>query len=101
MKLLSFAAEGRRRFGAVVDGGVADLTDRLPGIGDLHALIERDAFAAAQAALDGASFDYAFDDIAFLPPIAAPEKILCIGVNYMNRNEEYRDGSEAPKYPSI
>ena len=30
-----------------------------------------------------------------------PEKILCIGVNYANRNEEYKDGSELPKYPSM
>jgi 2-keto-4-pentenoate hydratase/2-oxohepta-3-ene-1,7-dioic acid hydratase in catechol pathway len=30
-----------------------------------------------------------------------PEKILCIGVNYGNRNEEYKDNSDAPKYPSM
>ena len=30
-----------------------------------------------------------------------PEKIICIGINYGNRNEEYKDGAEAPKYPSV
>jgi 5-carboxymethyl-2-hydroxymuconate isomerase len=29
------------------------------------------------------------------------EKILCIGVNYGNRNAEYKDGSDQPKYPSL
>jgi 5-carboxymethyl-2-hydroxymuconate isomerase len=29
------------------------------------------------------------------------EKIVCIGINYGNRNEEYKDGAEAPRYPSV
>ena len=36
-----------------------------------------------------------------LPPVPAPEKIWCIGVNYAERNDEYKDGSRAPKYPSL
>ena len=39
--------------------------------------------------------DVALEDIEFLPTIPNPEKIICIGVNYANRNEEYKDGSEA------
>jgi len=31
----------------------------------------------------------------------APEKIICIGVNYPDRNAEYKDGQDAPKYPSM
>ena len=38
---------------------------------------------------------------AVLPPIPAPEKIICIGVNYPDRNAEYKDGQDAPKYPSM
>jgi 5-carboxymethyl-2-hydroxymuconate isomerase len=45
--------------------------------------------------------DYSLDDIIFLPPIPNPEKIICVGVNYANRNAEYKDNSELPKYPSI
>ena len=29
------------------------------------------------------------------------EKIICVGVNYANRNDEYKDGSDEPKYPSL
>jgi len=39
--------------------------------------------------------------VTYLPPVHAPEKIACIGVNYANRNAEYRDNSDAPKYPSV
>jgi 2-keto-4-pentenoate hydratase/2-oxohepta-3-ene-1,7-dioic acid hydratase in catechol pathway len=45
--------------------------------------------------------DYRLDEVKLRLPIEDPAKILCIGVNYMNRNAEYKDGSEAPKYPSV
>ena len=34
-------------------------------------------------------------------PVANPEKILCIGVNYANRNAEYNDKTPMPDYPSM
>lgn len=34
-------------------------------------------------------------------PLARGTRYFCIGVNYPERNEEYKDGSERPKYPSI
>ncbi|HWI87678.1 MAG TPA: fumarylacetoacetate hydrolase family protein [Sphingomicrobium sp.] len=52
-------------------------------------------FTASRAA------DIATDELSFAPLLPDPEKIICVGVNYHNRNEEYRDGSEAPKYPSL
>ena len=40
-------------------------------------------------------------DVTLLPPIAASAKILCVGVNYPERNAEYKDGSEFPMYPTL
>ena len=34
-------------------------------------------------------------------PIQNPEKIICVGVNYPARNEEYQDGQDAPKNMSL
>ncbi len=45
--------------------------------------------------------DYALREVVLLPPVTQPEKIICVGVNYANRNEEYKDGTERPKYPSL
>lgn len=45
--------------------------------------------------------DYALSEVTLLPPVTRPEKIICVGVNYSNRNEEYKDGTERPKYPSL
>jgi 2-keto-4-pentenoate hydratase/2-oxohepta-3-ene-1,7-dioic acid hydratase in catechol pathway len=45
--------------------------------------------------------DLAANDVKNLIPIVAPEKIICVGVNYPDRNEEYKDGSTAPPNPSL
>ena len=39
--------------------------------------------------------------ITYEIPIPAPEKIICVGVNYPDRNEEYKDGQDAPPNPSL
>jgi 2-keto-4-pentenoate hydratase/2-oxohepta-3-ene-1,7-dioic acid hydratase in catechol pathway len=100
MRLLSFRAAGRECYGLVTDTGVVDLGARLPDP-TLRALLERDALAEAARVANGAPDDFALDDIEFLPPIPTPGKIFCIGVNYGERNAEYRDGSAAPQYPSV
>jgi 2-keto-4-pentenoate hydratase/2-oxohepta-3-ene-1,7-dioic acid hydratase in catechol pathway len=101
MKLLSFETAGRRRFGAWTDSGIVDLTGRLGDIGDLRQLLAAGAVDRARDIVAKSAPDVDPAAVTFLAPIPAPEKILCIGVNYANRNAEYRDGSELPKYPSI
>jgi 5-carboxymethyl-2-hydroxymuconate isomerase len=102
MRLLSFVANGRRSWGAVTDGGVIDLGRRLKSrFGTLRDAIEGDALPLIRATVSSSDVDVPLESIRFLPPIVDPEKIICVGVNYANRNEEYRDGTERPKYPSL
>lgn len=78
------------------------MTDRLKEpAASLDELIAGRRLSQAAAFSDDASVDFEFGDIDFRPPIARPGKIICIGVNYGNRNAEYRDDSDAPKYPSV
>ena len=99
MKLLSFETGGRASYGAVVDDGIVDLGARLPNLPDLRQVIREEKIGPLGRELRDP--DLSFDDVRFLPTIPNPEKIICIGVNYANRNEEYKDGSEPPKYPSV
>ncbi len=101
MKFLSFTHEGRASFGAVNEDGVVDIGTRHPGLADLREAIRQGKLEAIATEIRSADADYALDDIEFLPTIPNPEKIICIGVNYANRNAEYKDGSTAPKYPSV
>lgn len=101
MKLVSYTADGNDGFGAVVDDGIVDLRSRLDGVEDVRALIAQDRLAEAADVAAATSADLALADVTLGRPVQWPEKIFCIGVNYMNRNEEYKDASDAPKYPSL
>ncbi len=100
MKLISFDVAGRLSFGVVADGKVVDLAPRLAGVRGIEDLLDPAAQARAAAAAKGATADFDLADIGFRPPIRYPEKIVCIGVNYANRNKEYVD-FEVPKLPSV
>ncbi|MFL5311836.1 MAG: fumarylacetoacetate hydrolase family protein [Myxococcales bacterium] len=102
MKLVSFAYGGTPSWGAVVGAGVVDLRRRLaPELTGLREALERGALPIAAEVAARSAPDYPLEEIVFLPPVPGPEKIVCVGINYRDRNEEYRDGSEPPKHPSI
>jgi 2-keto-4-pentenoate hydratase/2-oxohepta-3-ene-1,7-dioic acid hydratase in catechol pathway len=102
MKIASFEKDGVASYGAVTDDGIIDLGARLGS--DFPQLIDilcADALDQTEIAVKNQVPDFLIDEVTFRIPIPTPEKIICIGVNYGNRNEEYKDGSEAPKYPSV
>jgi 2-keto-4-pentenoate hydratase/2-oxohepta-3-ene-1,7-dioic acid hydratase in catechol pathway len=102
MRLLSYVVNGRSKYGATTKGGVVDLTRRIGSrFADLRTLIAGHGLEVAREASAGQPPDHAFADIVLLSPIPAPEKFWCIGVNYKDRNAEYKDNSELPKYPSL
>ena len=105
MKLASFRARGRDSFGAVIgegpNEGVVDLKTRLgPPYASVLDLLRAGGLDSARAAARGVRADFPLREVELLPPVLAPEKILCIGVNYANRNADYGD-AEVPKYPSM
>ncbi|MGE0801157.1 MAG: fumarylacetoacetate hydrolase family protein [Lautropia sp.] len=107
MKLISFQrADASPGFGIVTAGetGVVDVSARLGGrlreTGDLRLVLEAGSLARL-AEHAGRSPDLALADLRFDMPIRQPDKIICVGVNYAERNEEYKDGSAAPAYPSV
>jgi 2-keto-4-pentenoate hydratase/2-oxohepta-3-ene-1,7-dioic acid hydratase in catechol pathway len=101
VKLASFVCEGRASFGAVTGDGIVDLGGRLPELPDLRAVLRGNGTGALCRVAELAGADFAQDEVRFLPTIPNPEKIICIGVNYPDRNAEYKDGSAAPRYPSV
>ncbi len=100
MKLASFKAGSRTSYGAVTDGGIIDLGRKLTQYPTLLDLFRAQALAQARAAATGRP-DYQIKDVEMLPPILAPEKNICVGINYPDRSAEYKDGRDAPKYPNL
>ncbi len=71
MKLLSYEIGGKARWGAVVGDGVVDLSAQYPTLRD----------ALGKPLEVKATPDHGLAEIAFLPPVPFPEKIICVGVN--------------------
>ena len=100
MRLASYHLRGRPGFGAVVGAGIVDLRGRLSRFTTLLEVFRAKALDQAQAVVAGVRPDVPLAEVELLPPLAAPEKILCIGINYKNRERDY-DFTEPPKYPSM
>jgi 2-keto-4-pentenoate hydratase/2-oxohepta-3-ene-1,7-dioic acid hydratase in catechol pathway len=101
MRFLSYKIGGNSYFGGIKSEGVVDLSSRFPEIADLRQAIREQRLEELTNIVNSSAADCSPDDIQFAPTIPNPEKIICIGVNYANRNAEYKDGSELPKYPSV
>ncbi|HEU4627696.1 MAG TPA: fumarylacetoacetate hydrolase family protein [Steroidobacteraceae bacterium] len=102
MKLLNFRAEGRDSFGILGSRGVMDLGARLRGgATDIATFLRLGLLGPARSLARMDAADYTLDEIQLLTPTGRGLRYFCIGVNYPDRNEEYKDGSERPKYPSI
>jgi len=102
LRLVNFLVEDRKSCGALTPRGLVDFGVRLgPTATDVLSLLRADLTWLAQDVAKAGQRDYAPDDVKFLNPAGRFTRYFCIGVNYPDRNEEYRDGSGRPKYPSI
>ncbi|MGR3366482.1 MAG: fumarylacetoacetate hydrolase family protein [Sagittula sp.] len=98
MKIASYVLpDGTKSYGrlegdTIVDAGTA-LRAQYP---DLRALIAGDAIKDLAAAEGQTS---AVSDVTMLPTVPNPDKIICIGLNYLGHIKE--TGRDRPEYPSI
>lgn len=97
MKLISFSADGKDRFGILHEAGITDLSARTKytSLRELIAAQDHNALATPCAT------DFLEKNIQYKSPIPDAGKILCVGVNYANRNAEYKDDSALPAFPSL
>lgn len=96
MKLASFINQGVRSFGIVKEEGMIDLGRRLGDrYSDLKALLQGDGLAEANRYRNDAA-DVSMEEVTFLPVIAQPEKILCVGMNYAEKRQEFDQHDPAP-----
>ena len=105
MKFLSFKHDGQDSFGGINESGeqpaIVNLSERSSDLSDLRDVIRNDRLNELTELVQSSDADLSLEDVELVPTIPNPEKIICIGVNYANRNAEYKDGSDLPKYPSV
>jgi 2-keto-4-pentenoate hydratase/2-oxohepta-3-ene-1,7-dioic acid hydratase in catechol pathway len=101
MKLASYNIRGRQSFGAIMGDGLVDLRPRLAKYPTLLDVLRGGAVDEAIRSAKGVRPDFALSEAELLVPVLGGEKILCVGVNYADRNAEYKDNTDQPKYPSL
>ena len=99
MRFSTFSSNGRTYYGAVANGGMVALNEIFP-----HWLTLLDAVQAGgldQLVKVAEGKPVTHTDFQFEMVLPNVRRILCVGVNFPDRNAEYKDGSDQPKYMSL
>ena len=100
-RFASYVAAGTALYGAVTDQGMIALSPDFPQWPTLREVIENDGLHDLAKAAQGRAVTHANGSFTYTIPIPSPEKIICVGVNFPDRNAEYKDGQDAPPNPSL
>lgn len=101
MNLVTFTADGRSLWGVTTADGVIALSPDFPQWKTLRNVIAEGAVAQVLEAGKGRTVTHRDGSFSYDIPIPDPEKIICVGVNFPDRNAEYKDGQEAPAKMSL
>jgi len=94
-RFVSYTTGRAAGWGQLVGDTITDLTAHFP---TMRAAIESGALAAMTG---NAGPKLALDQVTLTIPVTNPEKIICVGVNFPDRNAEYKDGQDAPPNMSL
>lgn len=99
MKLATYTADGGSHYGAVTDAGMIALDGAFREWPTLFDAVQANGLKALEEAADGKAVTHT--DVSYDMVLPNARRILCVGVNFPDRNAEYKDGSEQPKYMSL
>ena len=100
-KLATYDADKQTWFGVVNGENITDLSPHFPQYATLRDVIADNAIEQLIEKTDRLSPNRTINEITWQIPIPNPEKIICVGVNFPDRNAEYKDGTQAPKNMSL
>ena len=101
MMLVTFTADGQQHWGVTAPGGVLALSAEFPRWRTLRDVIAAGAIGQVIKAAQGRAASHSEGSFTYDPPIPDPEKIICVGVNFPDRNAEYKDGQDAASNMSL
>ncbi len=99
MRFASFSSNGRSYYGAVTEGGMIAFNDSFPQWPTLLDSVQAGGFDQLVKVAERKSVTHT--DFQFEMVLPNARRILCVGVNFPDRNAEYKDGSKQPKYMSL
>lgn len=99
MRFATYSADGQTFYGAVREDGMIALNDHFPHWPTLFDAVQADGLGTLAQAANGGSITHT--DFQYEMVLPNARRILCVGVNFPDRNAEYNDGSDTPKYMSL
>ncbi len=100
-RLAYICANDKNFYAAIKNNGAIDLTPHFLEIPDLKTAIKQDRLPELLAKAENLPVTHNNGDFQFNVPIHNGEKIICVGVNFPDRNAEYKDGIQAPDKMSL
>jgi len=101
MNFATYTADGTQFYGAVAQGGMIALSPDCPHWPTMRNVIAADGLAQLAQLAKGREITHANGRFRWDIPVPDPEKIICVGVNFPDRNAEYKDGKDAPPNMSL
>lgn len=100
MRLASYEIKGTKSYGIVLDDdNIIDLGSKLEEKSVLE-LLQSGRIARAKDQLE-AEPDFALSQVTLDLPVLGGEKIICVGINYPEREEEYKGAIPRGEYPNL
>ena len=99
MKFATYNSNTKTHYGAVNEGGMIALDPVFPEWPTLYDVVRNGGLGALEEAAKGASVTH--ENFKYDMVLPNARRILCVGVNFPERNAEYKDDSAAPKYMSL
>lgn len=99
MRFSTYTSGGETFYGAATDSGMIALSPDLPQWPTLFDAVAAGGLGQLEEAAKGKAVTHT--DVTYLAPLPNARRILCVGVNFPDRNAEYKDGTSQPKFMSL
>jgi len=100
-RFVSYTIDGTPMWGATDGNEIVDLSPRMTQFPTLRDVFQHNAQNEALKLARKCEISRELTRTVLDIPIPNPGKIICVGVNFPARNEEYKDGQEAPPNMSL
>ena len=101
MKFATVNTGNTQLYGAVSEAGFTALSPSFPDWATMRDVVNAAGLPSLAKEAQGRVVTHPNDSFTYAIPVPNPEKIICVGVNFPDRNAEYKDGQDAPQNMSL
>lgn len=101
MRFATIDTDDGQLYGAVSEGGFIALSPDFPDWETMRNVLEAGGLDRLAEAAKAREVTHPEGSYTYAIPVPNPEKIICVGVNFPDRNAEYKDGQDAPPNMSL